>query len=52
MAIQQNSLLIPADIIALKARVKAEMQRRCRQGDISGYAATSYDYNGVPATNI
>jgi len=52
MAIQQNSLFSPSDITALKTRVKAEMQRRCRQGDLSGYASASYDYSGIPATNV
>ena len=34
---------------ALKARVKAEMQRRNQSGSVAGYGGSSYDYTVAPA---
>lgn len=35
---------------ALKARVKAEMQRRNQSGSVAAYGAAAYDYTEAPAT--
>lgn len=34
---------------ALKARVKAEMQRRNQSGSVAGYGGSAYDYTEAPA---
>lgn len=49
MALTTGSKATASDIKALKARVKAEMQRRKYTGSLTGYAGTSYDYSTVPA---
>lgn len=36
--------------VNLKAKVKAEMNRRCHTGSVAAYGGTSYDYSVVPAT--
>lgn len=36
----------------LKARVKAECQRRAYSGSVSSYGGTTYDYSVVPATGV
>ena len=36
----------------LKARVKAECQRRAYSGSVSSYGGTAYDYSVVPAAGV
>ena len=52
MALTTGSKMTASDINALKARVKAEMQRRKYTGSLTGYASTSYDYTNVPAAGV
>lgn len=40
--------MIAAEMAALKAKVKAEMQRRKHNGDMTAYAAAAYDYAAQP----
>lgn len=47
----KNSLLTPDEIISIKARVKAECQRRQYNGSVSSYAGTAYDFTTVPTKN-
>ncbi len=35
---------------ALKAKVKAEMKRRCRSGSVASYGGSAYDYTVEPET--
>jgi len=35
---------------ALKAKVKAEMLRRCKSGSVAAYGGTAYDYTDTPAS--
>lgn len=49
MALTAGSVATAADIVALKARVKQEMQRRAYGArPLTGYAAASYDYTTTP----
>ena len=41
MALTNSELALSADILSLKARVDAEMKRRCRNGDLSSYATNN-----------
>lgn len=42
--------VVKADrFVALKAMVKAEMQRRNQSGSVAGYGGSAYDYTAVPA---
>ena len=50
MAMTKESYFLPADFINLKARVKAEMNRRNGNGSLTAYAAVGYDYTAVPTT--
>ena len=52
MALTKGSKTEASDINSLKARVKAEMNRRCRLGSLASYAGTSYDYTTTPATGV
>ena len=52
MALTQGSQITASDINALKARVKAEMNRRKYDGSLTGYAGTSYDFTTVPAAGV
>lgn len=49
MALTQGSAATASDINALKARVKAEMNRRCQNGSLTAYAGTAYNYTTTPA---
>lgn len=51
MALKAYDPVLAADFIALKARVKAEMQRRSYYGSLTSYAGTAYDYTEVPAND-
>ncbi len=50
MALASNNIVLASDFVSLKARVKAEMNRRCRVGSLTAYAGTNYDYTVTPAT--
>ena len=49
MALNAKNLILASDFVSLKARVKAEMQRRSYYGSLASYAGTAYDYTEVPA---
>lgn len=40
------------DINSIKARVKAEMLRRKRNGSVAGYGGSAYDYTVTPAADV
>lgn len=46
------TLISPDRINSLKARVKAECQRRNASGSVASYGGTSYDYTNVPANGV
>lgn len=48
MALNSQNLILASDFVSLKARVKAEMQRRRYTGSLTSYAGTAYDYTTVP----
>lgn len=48
MALDAKNQMLAADFIALKARVKAEMQRRKYTGSISVYAGDEWDFTVQP----
>ena len=52
MALTTGSTVLASDINALKARVKAEMNRRAHTGSLTGYASSSYDFSTVPGTGV
>lgn len=52
MALNSQNQILASDFVSLKARVKAEMNRRCRSGSLTAYAGTAYDYSVVPANGV
>lgn len=52
MALNSQNQILASDFVGLKARVKAEMNRRCRSGSLTAYAGTAYDYSVVPANGV
>lgn len=48
MALSAANQILAADFVALKARVKAEMERRCQEDSLAAYASTEYDYTVEP----
>lgn len=50
MSLSAKEQCLAQEMIDLKARVKAEMQRRCRNGTLVAYAGTDYDYTVIPET--
>lgn len=44
MALESKNQTLASDFISLKARVKAEMQRRKYSGDLTKYAGAEWDY--------
>lgn len=44
------ALITPERLVALKAAVKAECQRRKYTGSVSSYGGTSYDFSVTPAS--
>ena len=52
MALNSQNQILASDFVSLKARVKAEMDRRCRSGSLTAYAGTAYDYSVVPANGV
>ena len=51
MSLASKNVILASDFVSLKARVKAEMNRRCRSGSLTSYAGTSYDYSVTPVSN-
>ena len=51
MSLASKNVILASDFVSLKARVKAEMNRRCRSGSLTSYAGTNYDYSVTPASN-
>ena len=47
MAFTSNAPIKPAELISLKAKVKAEVQRRNQSGSVSAYGSATYDYNST-----
>lgn len=41
--------ITPAQLIDIKRRIKAEMTRRCRNGSLTAYAGSQYDFTETPA---
>jgi hypothetical protein len=52
LALNSQNQILASDFVSLKARVKAEMNRRCRSGSLTAYAGTAYDYSVVPANGV
>ena len=50
MSLIAKEQCLAQEMVDLKARVKAEMQRRCRNGTLVAYAGTDYDYTVIPET--
>ena len=46
------ALISASRMNSLKARVKAECQRRSQTNSVATYGGTSYDYTTVPATGV
>ena len=44
MALTANSPILAAELIALKAKIKAEVLRRNQSGSVAAYGGTAYDY--------
>lgn len=51
MALTSNNSIMASDFVSMKARVKAEMNRRKYVGSLTSYAGTTYDYTVSPASN-
>ena len=52
MALNSQNQILASDFVSLKARVKAEMNRRCRSGSLTAYAGAAYDYSVLPANGV
>ena len=50
MSLSAKEQCLAQEMVDLKARVKAEVQRRCRNGTLVAYAGTDYDYTVTPET--
>lgn len=48
MALNSQNRILASDFVSLKARVKAEMNRRRYSGSLTAYAGTAYDYTETP----
>lgn len=48
MSLSAKEQCLAQEMIDLKARVKAEMNRRCHNGSLTAYAGIAYDYTVVP----
>ena len=46
-----NKIVNAQELVAIKARVKAEMLRRSRSSAVYNYGGTAYDYAAAPAAN-
>ena len=47
MALTSDNPVKATELVALKAKVKAEMQRRNQSGSVSSYGGSAYDYNST-----
>lgn len=50
MALNSQNQILASDFVSLKARVKAEMNRRRYSGSLTSYAGTAYDYTENPTS--
>lgn len=50
MGINVGDVITASDFISLKARVKAECERRAYNGSVASYATSAYDYIVVPTS--
>ena len=48
MALTTGNAILASDLVAIKARVKAEMLRRNQVGSLTAYGGSSYDYTVTP----
>ena len=48
MSLSAKEQCLAQEMIDLKARVKAEMNRRCHNGSLTAYAGADYDYTVAP----
>lgn len=48
MALTTGNAILASDLVAIKARVKAEMLRRNQVGSLAAYGGSSYDYSVTP----
>ena len=48
MALESKNQTLASDFVSLKARVKAEMLRRCHTGSLKSYAGSDYEYTVKP----
>lgn len=51
MSLSKEQKVLAQDFIILKQQVKAELQRRSYNTDISSYGSSSYDYSNVPTVD-
>ena len=49
MGLAVGNAILASDFVMLKARVKAECQRRCNIGSVEEYGGTNYDYTIIPS---
>lgn len=50
MGVNVGDVISASDFISLKARVKAECERRAYNGSVSSYATSAYDYTVTPTS--
>lgn len=50
MGINVDDVITASDFISLKARVKAECERRAYNGSVASYATSAYDYTVTPTS--
>ena len=48
MALTSGNAILASELVAIKARVKAEMLRRNQVGSLTAYGGSSYDYTVTP----
>lgn len=48
MALTTGNAILASELVAIKARVKAEMLRRNQVGSLTAYGGSSYDYTVTP----
>ena len=50
MGINVDDVITASDFISLKARIKAECERRSYNGSVASYATSAYDYTVTPTS--
>lgn len=50
MGINVDDVITASDFISLKARIKAECERRSYNGSVASYATSAYDYTVIPTS--